>query len=136
MKSIPGIGQISALQFIVATNNFKNFESAKHLACYAGVVPFQNKSGTIIKRERISKMANQKIKMLLHLAAMSACRSDLELKAYFIRKVKEGKNKMSVLNAIRNKLVHRIMAVVTRQTPYIRHAVLIKPNVPTILVAN
>jgi len=34
--------------------------------------------------------------------------------------VAEGKNKMSVLNAVRNKLVHRIFAVILRQTPYQR----------------
>lgn len=120
MKTIPGIGTQSAVNLIIATNNFSNFSSAKHLACYAGVVPFQNQSGTIVKKERVSKLANQKIKRLLHLAAMAACKSDPEIKAYYIRKVKEGKNKMSIINAIRNKLVHRIMAVITRKTPYIK----------------
>lgn len=121
IKSIPGIGQQNAINLIVATDNFNSFKFAKHLACYAGVVPFQNSSGTIVKRERVSKMANMKIKKLLHLAAMAAIRTDQELKGYFIRKVEEGKNKMSVLNAIRNKLVHRIMAVVTRKTPYLKN---------------
>jgi transposase len=120
LKSIPGIGTQSAINLIIVTNNFTSFTSAKHLACYAGVVPFQNRSGTLVKKDRISKMANLRIKKLLHLAAMSACRADQELKSYYIRKVKEGKNKMSVLNAIRNKLVHRIMAVITRKTPFVK----------------
>jgi transposase len=120
MKTIPGIGTQSATNMVIVTNNFLNFKDAKHLACYAGVVPFQNQSGTIIKKDRISKMANLKIKKLLHLAAMAACKADPEIKAYYIRKVKEGKNKMSVLNAIRNKLVHRIMAVITRKKPYLK----------------
>lgn len=117
--SIPGIGMQTAINFIIITDNFKNFENAKHLACYAGVVPFKNQSGTIVKKERISKMANQKLKKLLHLSAMATIRADKELKAYFVRKVEQGKNKMSVLNAIRNKLVHRIMAVIKRQQPYL-----------------
>ncbi|WP_336734998.1 IS110 family transposase, partial [Chryseobacterium sp. VD8] len=75
------------------TDNFKNFENAKHLACYAGVVPFKNQSGTIVKKERISKMANQKLKKLLHLSAMATIRADKELKAYFVRKVEQGKIK-------------------------------------------
>ena len=118
LKTIPGIGLIAAVNLIITTNNFQQFENAKHLACYAGVVPFQNQSGTIIKRDRVSKMANLKLKKMLHMCAMAAIRSDAELKAYYIRKVSEGKNKMSVLNAVRNKLVHRVMAVITRQTPY------------------
>ena len=60
------------------------------------------------------------LKALLHLAAMCAIRYDQELKAYYIRKVSDGKNKMSVINAVRNKLVHRIMAVIQRQTPFIK----------------
>lgn len=119
MKGIPGVGKQTALQFVIYTHNFTLFESAKHLACYAGVVPFQNESGTVVKRARISKMASQKLKSLLHLAAMSAVRSKSELKAYYIRKVAEGKNKMSVLNAVRNKIVQRIWAVIQRQTPFL-----------------
>ena len=84
------------------------------MACYAGVVPFSNESGTIKKRDRISPMANKTLKKLLHLAAMNAVRYNQELKEYYIRKVAEGKNKMSVLNAVRNKLVHRIYAVVKK----------------------
>lgn len=120
LVSIPGVGPQLAHNFILSTNNFIDFTSAKQLACYAGVVPFENASGTIIKRPRVSKMANQKLKHLLHLTALCAIRGKGELQAYYIRKVQEGKNKMSVLNAIRNKIVHRIMAVITRQTPFIK----------------
>jgi len=120
LRSIPGIGAQTALRFIIRTDNFRNFSSAKHLACYAGVVPFANESGTIIKRQRISKMADKNLKQLLHMAAMAAIRSKGELQDYYKRKVAEGKNKMSVLNAVRNKLVHRIFAVILRQTPYQR----------------
>lgn len=119
ITSIPGIGAQNAVNMVIATNNFKAFSSAKHLACYAGVVPFQNQSGIIIKKDRISKMANRTLKKLLHMAAMAAVRFDNELKAYYKRKVEEGKNKMSVLNAVRNKLIHRIMAVLKRRTPYV-----------------
>ncbi len=106
LTSIPGIGNQCAIHFIIATNNFQSFQDAKHLACYAGVVPFKNQSRTIVKKARTSKMANQTLKRLLHLCAMAGVRSDEELKNYFHRKVEEGKNKMSILNAVRNKLVH------------------------------
>jgi transposase len=118
LSSIPGIGRQNALAFIVYTQNFKNFSNAKHLACYAGVAPFPNESGTIIKRARVSKLANLKLKSLLHMAAMSCIRAKGELREYYIRKVKEGKNKMLVLNNIRNKLIERMFAVIRRQTEY------------------
>ncbi|WP_461126902.1 hypothetical protein [Spirosoma aerophilum] len=49
---------------------------------------------------------------------MAAIRGKGELQDYYQRKVKEGKKKMLVLNAIRNKLIHRIYAVVERGEKY------------------
>ena len=40
------------------------------------------------------------------------------MKAYFERKVAEGKNKMSVINAVRNKLIHRVFAVIRDERNY------------------
>ena len=53
------------------------------------------------------------------MCALSANKYDVELKEYFERKVNEGKNKMLVLNNIRNKLLARGFAVINRQEPYI-----------------
>lgn len=113
VKSIKGIGDITAVTFLVYTKGFTCFENAKELSCYCGVVPFIKKqSGTSVKsRPRVSPFANKKLKCLLHLCALSAIKFDSELKAYYQRKVLEGKNKMSVINAVRNKLVLRMFAV-------------------------
>ena len=59
-----------------------------------------------------------RLKKLLHLCAMSAIQNDPEMKAYFERKVAEGKNKMSVINAVRNKLIHRVFAVIRDERNY------------------
>lgn len=119
MKSVPGVGKQTALQLIIYTQNFTLFKSVKHLACYAGVVPFQNESGTVIKRAKVSKMASIKLKTVLHMAALAAVRTKSELKCYYIRKIADGKNKMSILNAVRNKILQRIWAVIERQTPFL-----------------
>ncbi|OAV67352.1 hypothetical protein Barb4_02491 [Bacteroidales bacterium Barb4] len=41
-----------------------------------------------------------------------------ELHEYYERKVAEGKNRMSVLNAVRAKLVHRMFAVIRNNQDY------------------
>jgi len=61
---------------------------------------------------------NKEIKTLLHLCATSVISMKGELQDYFYRKVAEGKNKMLVINAIRNKLILRIFACVKRETLY------------------
>ncbi|WP_240773371.1 hypothetical protein [Pontibacter sp. SGAir0037] len=66
----------------------------------------------------MSKFANMELKHVLHMAALNSVRYNQEMKLYFNRKVGEGKSKMSVLNAVRNKLLHQIVAVIKRGTPY------------------
>ncbi|ADB36903.1 IS110 family transposase [Spirosoma linguale] len=119
ITSIPGVGPAVATEVILATDEFKNFAEPKKLACHAGVAPFEHSSGTSVRgRSRVSQHARKRLKFLFHLAAMSAVRVKGELQIYYQRKVAEGKNKMSVLNAIRNKIIHRICAVVRRGEKY------------------
>jgi len=54
----------------------------------------------------------------LHMAAMNAITFNEEIKAYYQRKVAEGKNPMSVLNAVRFKLICRIFSVIKRNEEY------------------
>ena len=65
-------------------------------------------------------MANKKMKSLLSNCANVAIMHDKEIRAYYERKLAEGKEKGSVINAVKNKLVHRVFAVIKRQTPYVR----------------
>lgn len=107
--SVPGVGPITALNMIVSSGEFKRISDPKKFACYAGVAPFEHTSGSSVRgKTRVSKMANMSIKRLLHLAAITAVRHQGELRDYYERKVATGKNKMSVLNAVRNKLITRI----------------------------
>jgi transposase len=119
--SIPGVGSILTMKLMVYTHAFTKFETTRQLACYCGVAPFEYRSGTSIRgKTGVSKFANIDMKSTLHLAAMSSIQHNPELKKYFERKVKEGKSKMSVLNAVRNKLLNRIVAVIKRGTPYVK----------------
>lgn len=119
ITSIPGVGMATATEVILATDEFKAITDPKKLACHAGVAPFEYRSGTSVRgKTRVSQHARKRLKSLFHLAAMSAIRVKGELQDYYRRKVAEGKNKMLVLNAVRNKLIHRIYAVVGRGEKY------------------
>ena len=90
--------------FITVTNAFIFFKDWRKLACYCGVAPFRHQSGSSIKgKTKVSHIANKKMKSLLNMAALSAKKCDTEIKAYYERKVAEGKNKMSVINAAKCK---------------------------------
>lgn len=112
-SSVPGIGKITALHIICFTNKFTLYTEPRQLACYAGVVPFEYSSGKSVRaKPKVHYMANKKLKKHLHLCAMTAMVHDPEMKEYYQRKVTEGKNKMLVINNVRNKLIHRVCACV------------------------
>lgn len=117
--SVSGVGKVIAWEVIITTNEFKSIDEPKKFACYAGVAPFEHSSGTSVRgKTRVSHHANKKVKRLLHMGAISASHNDQELKQFYERKVSSGKNKMLVLNAIRNKLIHRMFACVREDRLY------------------
>lgn len=120
--SVPGIGNIIATYLICCTNNFGGKVSGKQLASYAGVVPFAETSGSSVRgKNKVHKMANKELKALLYMAALSCLQHYPEFKDYYNRKLTEGKNKRSVINAIKNKLLLRAVAVIDKQQPYVEN---------------
>jgi transposase len=119
VTSVVGIGTQTAIALIIYTDGFTLFDDARKLACYAGVAPFAYSSGTSVRgRTGVSQMANMTLKSVLHMASLTAVKLDLQLKKYYDKKVAEGKRKMSVLNAVKAKLLHRVMSVVQRKQKY------------------
>lgn len=119
ISSVRGVGLIVGVSILVITNEFKWINDPRKMACQCGVAPFPYESGKSIRgRTKVSHRAHKPMKVLLNLAARSAVSSPGELRDYYQRKVEEGKNKMVVLNAIRNKIIHRVFACVRDQRKY------------------
>jgi len=115
VSSVENVGPIIATAVIIYSNEFKKINDPKKFACYSGVAPFEHSSGKSIRgKTRVSFMANKYMKRLLHLAAIGAISRPGELRDYFDRKMAEGKNKMLVINAIRNKIILRIFTCVNQ----------------------
>lgn len=119
LQSVPGVGPRLALHMLLATGAFSKITDPRKLCCHAGIAPFAYHSGiNTSSRARVSHKADKQLKSLLHLAALSVVARPGELQTYYRRKVEQGKPKMSALNAVRSKLVHRMFSVVKRQQPY------------------
>ena len=120
ITGIKGIGLLVGVYLIIYTHNFSRFETWRKCACFAGIVPFQNSSGTSVRsRSQVHPIANKQIKKMLHIAALSAAHTDKEINIFYNRKIQDGKSKMCVLNIIRNKLLARAFAVARRGTEYV-----------------
>lgn len=119
LLSVKGIGKITAFFLITYTANFTLFNNWRSFACFCGTAPFPYSSGKMVAKSRIHKFANKKLKSLLDLISKSALRYG-EYKSYYNRRINlQGKNKMSTINIIRNKLIARAFAVVNRGTPFV-----------------
>lgn len=120
ITSIKGVGPQTALFVIAYTHGFTKFKNWRKFASYGGIAPFPNRSGTSkIGKTKISHLANKKIKSLLDQCAKSALQHNQEMKSFYNKRIEKGKNKMSTINIIRNKIVARIFAIVNRGTPYV-----------------
>lgn len=122
INSIKCVGPQTALVMIVLTNGFTSFDNKwRKFSSYAGTAPFPNESGTFRGRTKVSHLANKRVKALLSCCASSAIQYSPEMKIYYQNRVEKGKNEMSSLNIVRNKLLSRIFAVVKRKTPYVEY---------------
>jgi len=122
ISSVVGFGLVLSIKTLLITNEFKTIKDPRKFACMAGVAPFEYSSGSSIRKQtRVSSMADPELKKLLHLAALITLRTSEELKNYYDRKKIEGKHSMKVINAIRNKLIHRVFACVNQDRIYIKH---------------
>jgi transposase len=125
LQSIKGVGKVLSIATIIKTRNFTRFPSARKFACYCGTAPFENSSGTSIKKKtRVSHLADKKMKSLLDLSAKSAIQCDKELREYYLKRIESGKSKMSTINIVRNKIIYRMFAVIKRRTPFVENHLL------------
>jgi transposase len=115
IQSVPGIGLQTAVYLLITSRGMESFNTPRQFACYSGCAPFEYRSGVSIRgKTKTHFLANRKMKALLHMAAINAITFNEELKQYYQRKIEQGKNPMSAINAVRFKLICRIFSVVKR----------------------
>lgn len=119
-KSVPCIGKLSAMYLLMSTDNFTKIKTYGQGASYGSIAPFSCSSGRRLRgKTRISSMGDKCLKSLLHICSLSVLKQKKgELWDYYERKISEGKNTMSVLNALRNKLLSRVFACVNNGVKY------------------
>lgn len=112
LKSIPGIGDKTAIMLVVLTDGFDRFKSGSELCSYAGLTPIIRQSGTSVNgRARISKIGNQKLRNLLFMCSFNACKYNKACKAIYDRIVAKGKSKKLALIAVCNKLLKQAFTI-------------------------
>ena len=127
-RSVYGIGPVIATDLLIKTGNFKEIDTARKAASYAGVCPFPNASGKMVGRSSTSPFADKKLKSLLYMGAKSAVKHNKEYQLYYQKKKLEGKHHYLIMNNISNKMLRTIYSVVKNKTPYSQDHICLDPR--------
>jgi transposase len=116
MRSIPGIGPLTAAAFISEAGDMRRFHSFKQFASFIGMVPGIYQSGDSLKTMGMTPRSNQILRSYVIEAAWIACRKDPVMQQYYRKHL--GKNPKAIIVKVARKLLSRLLAVIKTQIPY------------------
>jgi transposase len=106
IKSIPGVGELTAVIVLAETNGFELIRNKSQLSSYAGLDVKEKQSGTSVKgKPRISKKGNRNLRKAVHLPALAAVKWDDNFRNIYARLVSRHGIKMKALVAIQRKIL-------------------------------
>jgi transposase len=118
LTSIPGIGETTAA-LLLAEVDATQFESARQVAAFAGLVPRIRQSGTSVRgRSRLSKAGSSRLRKGLYFPAITALRFNPLIHALGQRLKEKGKSKMLIVGAAMRKLLHLAYGVLKSGKPF------------------
>ena len=113
ITSVVGIGKKTANLLLTATGGLQNFQQARQLSKFIGLVPYSHDSGTSIKiKGSITKKGNSVLRASLYMAARSAKRFNFACKQLYERLRAKGKPHKIAMVAVMNKLIKQVFGVV------------------------
>jgi transposase len=116
LTSMPGVGVRTAARLLIDVVS-RAFTSAAHLAAYAGLAPVTRRSGSSIRGELPSRRGNKQLKRAMFLSAFAALRGPIS-KAYYARKISQGKRHNQALIALARRRCDVLFAMLRDGTMY------------------
>lgn len=119
IKTIPGVGELTAVIVLAETNGFELIRNKSQLTSYAGLDVKEKQSGTSVKaKPKISKKGNRNLRKAVHLPALTAVKWNENFKNIYARLVSKHGIKMKALVAIQRKLLELIYILFKNNTTY------------------
>jgi transposase len=123
LRSVPGIGPLTATALVAVVGDAARFPSGRHLASFIGLTPRESSTGLRRRLGAISKRGDSYLRMLLiHGARSVLCHAKKtgthdRLRTWALdREQRRGHNKAAV--ALANKMARIVWAVWTKGVPY------------------
>jgi transposase len=103
LTEIFGVGPILAAKIIGTVGSVARFPTKAHFASYSGTAPVESSSGEVV-RHRLSLAGNRHLNNALHMVAVCQARSDLRGRAYYRKKMAEGKSRKEALRCLKRRI--------------------------------
>ena len=103
LGQLNGIGPSGAARLLGDIGDIDRFATAAHFASWNGTAPIEASSGDQ-QRHRLSRTGNRRINRVLHIMAIVQLRHDTPGRAYYRRRLAEGKTTMEALRALKRHL--------------------------------
>ena len=117
LRTIPGIGPLTAASILVEIGDVKRFETFYHLNSFVGLLPMEHSSGDIENKSILTVRKHRQLRSDLVESAWTAKRTDPAMALYFQEQVKRKDSKIVIIKIAR-KLLNRIRYVLLNQTAY------------------
>jgi transposase len=117
VTEVYGVGPVAAALIVGHTGDVCRFPTAGHYARYNGSAPIEASSGPRI-RHRLNPRGNRRLNHALHVAAITQVSHDTPGRAYFDRKLAEGKSRKEALRALKRRIsdaVYRQLLIDSRR---------------------
>jgi transposase len=98
-----GVGSILAAKIVGIIGDVGRFPNKEHFASYAGVAPIEASSGEVV-RHRVSLAGNRRLNQVMHMIAVCQARSDPRGKAYYRKKLAEGKSRREAMRCLKRRV--------------------------------
>lgn len=119
LKSIPGIGNVTAAVFLSEVGDVTRFQTADHLVSFVGFAPRVRHSGKSTPTHGgMCKVGPRHLRSVLWMAALVAVRYNPTIRAFYQGLVGRGKSKRAAIGACAAKLLRLMHAVLRRKTGY------------------
>ncbi len=120
LTSITGVGEQSAVEFLIELEDVNRFDLAKKLNAYFGTHPMYKQSGDGTWGNHMSKKGRSEIRGVLFMCCLTAIRYDEMFKGIYARARAKGKNHFSAMGVVMNKMLRVIYGVLKNKTKYNR----------------
>jgi len=117
LMSIPGIGELTALIWVLEIGDVTRFSSSRQAISYCGLCSGQHDSAGKEQRGPISKKMNKHLQTKLIEAAKLAPHWNEQLALLYVKELARG-NKNHAILVIARKLVEYLLAVDRRETDF------------------